>query len=222
MTQLQKVCFISDNHNQFPKIPQCDILVHAGDLTSTGSTEEAEKMMSWFAEQKAPKKIFIPGNHDWYWQEAPEESRRLCEDLGVELLIDQEVLVNGLRFYGSPFTPEFCNWAFNLDEMDLQDKWNLIPRSGDIDVLVTHGPAKGYLDLNTPGEYNNYNGQHVGDWDLRQAIVEVKPRVHVFGHCHFQNGILHVNDYAHNYLAVNATVCNEKYQCINPPQILWL
>jgi hypothetical protein len=44
----------------------------------------------------------------------------------------------GYKFYGSPYTPAFCEWAFQLNETDAIEKWKKIPE--DTEILITHGP----------------------------------------------------------------------------------
>jgi Icc-related predicted phosphoesterase len=89
------------------------------------------------------------------------------EDAGCE--------IGGLRFYGSPWTPLFWDWAFMLPDAELVEKWKAIP-SG-LDVLITHGPPHGVLDL------TNRNDR-AGSLALLHRVREAKPRLHVFGHIH--------------------------------------
>ena len=92
-------------------------------------------------------------------------------------LEDQSLEIEGLNFYGSPWQPDFCNWAFNLPRgQPLADKWAMIP--DNTDVLITHGPPHMILD-------QLENGERVGDEDLQQEVTRrVKPGLHVFGHIH--------------------------------------
>ena len=210
-----KCAFVSDTHNNYPIIPKCDLLIHAGDLTGMGTFEEIEKGLEWLSNQPAKFKILVPGNHDWEFQIHPIETRKMCKDQGVELLIDEEITYFGKRIYGSPWQPAFGYWAFNLNPgLDIREKWNRIPRGGQIDILVTHGPAAGVLD--------DVGSRSAGGMDLRDAIKEVAPVVHVFGHMHQQNGIHPCSLGQTHYLAVNAALCDEQYRCVNPVQIIWL
>lgn len=223
-----KVAFISDTHNQFPKVPECDLVVHCGDLTNRGTEAEVLRMLDWLVELKAPRKVLVPGNHDWFFQHQPAPAEKLCLEMGVDLLVDEEITIDGLRIWGSPWQPTFLDWAFNLDSPGpIQDKWDLIPRDGQIDILVTHGPARGVLDLTCPQMGGPGGPRSVGCGVLKQAIKEVRPRVHAFGHTHWQNGCVMVDVHdddkgKFSYLAVNATVCDESYRCHNPVQVVWL
>lgn len=61
-------------------------------------------------------------------------------------LEDNAVELYGLKFYGTPWQPEFCRWAFNLPRgKACLEKWDLIPE--DCDVLITHTPPVGHGDL---------------------------------------------------------------------------
>ena len=214
MPQLKIVC-VSDNHNNTPKLPQGDVIVHAGDLTGQGTLAEIEKGLEWLARQDAELKILVPGNHDWGFERNPSETRKMCEERDIVLLIDQEHIHRGVRFYGSPWQPAFCDWAFNLYEPEeLAEKWALIPH--DVDVLITHGPAYGILDLSS-------RDVACGCRELGKAIAKVQPRAHVFGHIHSQNGEQLVRPWeGPDYLAVNATLCDERYNCRNPAQVIWV
>lgn len=47
----------------------------------------------------------------------------------------------------------------------------------DTDVLITHGPPYGILDL-------NFEDLKVGCEELMRAVIRVQPRLHIFGHIH--------------------------------------
>lgn len=190
------------------EIPMGDILVHAGDATFEGSQEEIMRFSSWFGSLPHPHKVFIAGNHDWNFQRTPQRARRLLPN-GVVYLEDSGCDVMGLKFYGSPWQPEFLEWAFNLPRGHrLREKWNLIP-SG-IDVLVTHGPPYGVLDQ-TP------HGEHVGCVDMKDVLTRVKPRLHVFGHIHHMGGR---QQQVGPTLFVNAAMLDESYGLAHRPIIV--
>lgn len=170
-----RIVFVSDTHgyHALTQIPDGDILVHGGDCTRRGTLENVGEFDRWLSTLPHKHKVVIAGNHDSCFQEKSDESRaRLAnatylEDTGCE--------IEGLKFYGSPWTPIFYDWAFMLPEADLAAKWALIP-SG-LDVLITHGPPHGILDVTNRGEC-------AGSTTLLDRVREVKPRIHVFGHIH--------------------------------------
>lgn len=179
-----KIVCISDTHLCHEKyhvqIPDGDILIHSGDATYEGTPREIESFANWFGSLPHKHKIFVAGNHDWGFQRRPDESRAQLPQ-SVTYLQDSAVTVMGLRIYGSPWQPEFMEWAFNLRRGDqLLAKWKNIPAG--VDVLVTHGPPMGVLDM-------TWDGEHVGCRDMMNEILSrVRPRLHVFGHVHHDGG----------------------------------
>ena len=189
------------------KVPPGDILIHAGDAMLEGTELEARAFFNWFGELPHRRKVYVAGNHDVIFQKNPTLARKLVPR-GVDYLEDSEVSIDGLRIYGSPWQPEFCDWAFNLPRGDaLRSKWNLIPDG--IDILVTHGPPMGVLDMNMEGE-------HVGCQDLRKAVNRVKPRLHIFGHIHCGHGQV-TWDGTH---FINAAICDERYGPSYPSTVM--
>jgi Icc-related predicted phosphoesterase len=221
-----KITFISDTHgkhNQLSKdLPGGDILIHAGDFMNSGYYKtEAIEFFKWFDSIKNyDNKIFIAGNHDRLMENEPETM--LGELTGfktIDYLQDEEIGIyhddlNGdhsednIHIYGSPWQPEFYNWAFNLPRngKELKERWDVIPNNTDI--LVTHGPPFGFLDI--PGHGTPMN---VGCEMLRYRIDELRPKIHVFGHIHGSQGY-YFNGHTH---FINASVLNERYMYTNTP-----
>jgi Icc-related predicted phosphoesterase len=220
-----KITFISDTHgkhNQITKdLPGGDILIHSGDFMNAGyDFEEATDFLEWFDKiDNYDTKVFIAGNHDRVFENVPKWASGIITGYKtIEYLQDDWLGVyndgpNGdtpednIRIYGSPWQPEFYNWAFNLprhgDEM--KAKWDAIPNNTDI--LITHGPPFGYLDV--PGG----RSIRVGCEMLRHRVDEFKPKIHVFGHIHGSAGYYY-NGHTH---FINASVLNEQYIYTNLP-----
>jgi hypothetical protein len=112
-----------------------------------------------------------------------------------------------IRVYGSPWQPEFFQWAFNLPRHgeEMKARWDAIPTNTDI--LVTHGPAYGHLD------FVRYNGINVGCEMLRPRINEIRPKIHVCGHIHQGYGY-YFDGHTHFF---NASVLDEQYKYANLP-----
>lgn len=197
---------ISDTHLRCPELETGDVLIHSGDATFRGDIREVSQFSYWWNNIEGFKhKIFVPGNHDWLFQRNEPFARELLKDTHV--LIDNEVTIDGTRFYGSPWQPEFCNWSFNLPRGEkLKEKWDMIPDG--IDILITHGPPHGFLDF-VPG------GGNVGCKDLFDAVCRVKPKYHIFGHVHYSYGEKYWQHTGTTF--INASVCTEAYQCLNKP-----
>jgi Icc-related predicted phosphoesterase len=212
----KKIVFISDTHNKHKHLTSKgmgnilgsgDILVHCGDSTSMGHKHEIEQFLKWFSNTDFEHKIFIAGNHDFGFEEQTDIDQEF-KDLGVTYLFDNDITIDGIKFYGSPWQPEFYNWAFNLPRGEkLAEKWEKIP--DDVDILITHGPAYGILD------YAPIGG-HVGCEELYRKIVEVKPKIHVCGHIHDSYGQKTIGGIEF----LNASVLNDKYEYAHKPIVV--
>jgi Icc-related predicted phosphoesterase len=209
-----KITLISDTHtlhkNITPDLIGGDILIHAGDIMNSGHrVQEVGEFCEWFDSIDNYKtKIFIAGNHDRMFQYNSELVMDIIDSYkSITYLQDSFVIVDGLKIYGSPWQPEFFNWAFNLprDGEELKAKWDLIP--SDVDILITHGPAYGFVDQVKGKE------EHLGCKLLSKRIEEVKPRIHVCGHIHSGNGITLTNDTSY----FNASVLDERYYYAHKP-----
>ncbi|WP_407543521.1 metallophosphatase domain-containing protein (plasmid) [Deinococcus radiomollis] len=173
-----KIVCISDTHNQHSllTLPPGDVLIHAGDYSMQGHVAETETFLTWFAAQPHRHKVFIAGNHDFIFEKRRKKARAMVPR-GIIYLEDEGVTLDGVKFWGSPVTPTFFDWAFNRGPSTIADSWTIIP--DDTEVLITHGPAYGVLDKVLP------YGQEVGCPKLRAALDNrLHPKLHVFGHVH--------------------------------------
>jgi Icc-related predicted phosphoesterase len=246
-----KITLISDTHTKHNQLsttkllrkmdqpldlPGGDILIHAGDFMNSGYYKtEAIEFFNWFeAITNYDTKIFIAGNHDRIMEDDPTWAQGyLTGYKTIEYLQDEELALyfdgpNGdmpeenVRIYGSPWQPEFCNWAFNLPRngKEMKARWDAIP--DNTDILITHSPPFGHLDI--PGG----NTIRVGCEMLRYRVDEIKPKIHVFGHIHGSWG--HYFD-GHTHF-FNASVLDERYNYAHLPfnfewdnitnEMLWL
>ena len=171
-----KLVIVSDTHGYHRNmtIPAGDVYVHAGDLTTMGSLENAAELNDYLGALPHPHKVVIAGNHDWCFEREPERAQALMT--GAIYLQDESVTIDGIKFYGSPWQPWFYDWAFNLKRgKDIAEKWAMIPE--DTDVLVTHGPPRGFGD-------RTFDGRNEGCDDLLVRVRQIKPKLHIFGHIH--------------------------------------
>lgn len=179
--------------------------MHAGDISYRSSLPEIKDFLDWFGKQPYSYKIFIAGNHDFFFERQKDTAIRQLLPAGVLYLKDEAVLIEGLKIWGSPYTPWFFRWAFNKRRGEpLATHWSHIPP--DTDVLLTHGPVYGILDV-------LLNEQHSGDKDLLRKVMEIKPKVHVCGHIHEAYGSVK----RQGIRFVNACVLNEQYELANRP-----
>lgn len=209
-----RLVLTSDTHRKEGHliVPKGDILIHAGDF-DVYKNHHLVSLDKWFSKIKAgfKKIIFIGGNHDFYLQESGHKKvQQLVTN--ATYLQDSEVVVDGIKFYGSPWTPIFFDWAFMLDEEGLKERYDRIPN--DTDVLITHGPAYGILDqvYKTNGDFD----KNVGSFALKEAIKRIQPKIHVCGHIHC--GFGKYTDYKTNYY--NVSFVDEMYQPTNEPTVV--
>ena len=212
-----KLCIISDTHTYHKRIGidkyEADVLIHCGDITGNGGIAAITDFLTWFnGLDQFKHKIFIAGNHDWLFQRNGSLARDTVENVGKGSIIyleDQEVVIDNVRFYGTPVQPPFMNWAFNVFEPKLTEHWKAIPDG--IDVLITHGPP--YMI----GDYVPNSMQHEGSPSLYKEITDrIKPKVHCFGHIHEGYGIKEL----YGIKFVNASCLNDEYMVVNDPVIV--
>lgn len=202
-----KFVIISDTHGQHKNLtlPKGDVIIHAGDISQRGKESEILDFLNWFKDLDFKHKIFIAGNHDFFFEETPEKDIQNIIPENIIYLCDSGVEVENIRIWGSPISPWFYDWAFNRHRGEQIDHhWQLIPL--DTDILITHGPAFGQLDKTTRGE-------NVGCKDLLHAIESIKPKVHICGHIHEGYG----QTTSSKTKFINASVLDEKYKLKNAP-----
>lgn len=215
-----RVICLSDTHEQHSKIkvPDGDLLIHAGDLTWGGEPLATHIALNWLQDQSHKFKVFIPGNHDFYFEDQKMcgAIKEACKSGGIYYLNDSACEINGLKIYGSPWTPTFLDWAFMKDRGDeISVMWAKIPL--DTDILITHGPPLSVLDTANPG------GMHLGCFDLQRAIMKIRPKLHVFGHIHGGYGFKEKSWDDNGQFTtkfVNASICNEDYEPVNQPIVV--
>lgn len=214
-----KIVCISDTHNSLHKmnIPIGDVLVHSGDATMWGTDEEIDQFVEAFLDLPHKHKIFVPGNHDFGFQEDDAQKAKLGID--VHYLVDNEVVIDGVKFYGSPWQSDLVRWAWYCkNSQELNAHWAAIP--DDTDVLVTHVPPHEILDKLAPHAMAKHGGAiepHIGCKYLKDhSLNRVQPKLHIFGHIHEGYGALKKE----NTTYINASVMDERYKLINEPIII--
>lgn len=217
---MKAVC-ISDTHNYHNdvKLPDADILIHAGDFTMVGSLSEVLEFNEWLGKQEHSYKVVIAGNHDKCLGEN--------ETLGFKMITNAIYLQNsgteieGKKIWGSPMTHSFegmrsgLTFHANRDGKVLKKTWNNIPDK--LDILLTHGPPFAILD-EVENNFNPYfNKENCGDGLLAAKVIEKKPRYHVFGHIHEGYGQF-ISDYGTTF--INCSVIDEAYNLVNEPIVI--
>lgn len=200
-----RIVCVSDTHGIAPLEPLTAlggpgaVLVHAGDLTMEGGAEGCIRALVALDDLPYDHVVVVAGNHDFWFERADRKYEIENNFNKIRYLQDSGIEIEGVRFWGSPWQPEFNDLAFNLPRgSKLAEKWALIPE--DTQVLVTHGPPMGVLD------------DKKGCWDLTLRVAQLKSlKLHVFGHIHEAAGV--VEDYPEEGVTfVNACALDEKYQ----------
>jgi Icc-related predicted phosphoesterase len=177
-----KIVATSDLHGTLPSIPKCDLLLIAGDICPVHNHKLffqdvwlRSVFAPWLRNQPARKVVGCWGNHDWIGEKDPPILKE------ITMLTDEMLEFEGLRIWGSPWQRRFCDWAFNLDEPELNLKYEQMP---DCDIIVSHGPPYGYGDRAPRGS----SFELTGNQTFLRRIDEMKPKLVVFGHIHCDKG----------------------------------
>lgn len=188
------ILHISDTHGFHDRFPAerfngIDIVIHSGDCSNQYNPyfneTEVRNFIDWYKNVPVKHKIFVAGNHD------TSIERRMVTPAdfsvaGITYLENCSTILEGLKFYGSPHTPTFGQWAFMKSRDKMHRVWEAVPQ--DTDVLIVHGPPKGIRDLSF-----NRNGEleMCGDLSLTKRCRALKDslRLVTFGHIHNMKGV---------------------------------
>lgn len=228
-----RIVIISDTHNLYKsesELPDGDILIHSGDFSIYGHTNEIKKFVDYFMGlKKYDTKIFIAGNHDLGLDENFNTNPRslavisnLFSDENLSqsdcvylkndsVIIQHPDLSRPIKIYGSPHTPQYGSWAFmeQRNGEKLKEIWGKIP--DDTDILITHGPPHSILDSTF-----HYGREKLAGCELLyERVFEVNPLIHCFGHIHDVHGFKKVN----NTNFINASSCNDEYLWVFDPVV---
>lgn len=222
-----KIVVISDTHTKHKKltIPECDVLVHCGDFTWDGKYWDVLGFYHWLQKQPAKHKIVIAGNHELSFDRANSRysagSKALladCMEENIHYLENSEIIIDGIKFYGTPWTPWFHDWAFNgITEVDLpfsrggtslKGIYDRIPE--DVQVLICHGPPYDILDVSERGD------ERTGSVEMRRMTRDKLPllRLYLCGHIHEARG-MEVADGGVTF--VNASSLARDYETVGQP-----
>jgi Icc-related predicted phosphoesterase len=210
-----KIVIISDTHgyHDHVRVPPCDILIHAGDITNDIGQKSLRDFLIWFERQPAKHKIFIAGNHDGALEKWPDLAKDMIKEYAPSAIYleNSRCEIDGIKFWGCPYSPTFYQWYFMADRGEaIKRYWDMIP--ADTDVLVSHGPPKDILDV------SSYDMKGYGDADLREAVERIKPKLHCFGHFHYPYGTTEkIWDDGKKTIFVNASICDEGYKPVRQP-----
>lgn len=182
-----RIVCLSDTHNLHRSITaplQGDLLVHAGDFSFFFEDLPAIRdFNAWLGELRFRHRVIVPGNHERIMYERPE-LRGLITN--ARLLINEGVTIEGVRLWGSPVTSDDAAFGCTTPE-ERRALYATIP--ADTDILITHGPPHGILDVEFRG-----GGVHRGCPELLAAVQRIKPQFHIFGHVHASRGAMQIGE----------------------------
>jgi Icc-related predicted phosphoesterase len=148
-------------------------------------------------------KIVIGGNHEIGFNNFTKEFIQQNVITNAIYLQDESLQVNlpdkrSLLFYGTPWTTS-NNMGFSMSRSIISQKWDKIPENTD--VLITHLPPQGYLDLatgTTPDackicdipihRYKRHWGCPKLTERTKHLCAHGRLKVHLFGHVHEEWG----------------------------------
>tara|TARA_R110000868_G_scaffold14414_2_gene67001 strand:- start:18021 stop:18698 length:678 start_codon:yes stop_codon:yes gene_type:complete len=181
-----KIWHISDTHtyHNLLEIPNdIDVVIHSGDCSNPRDAYqnkvEVENFIEWYSKINIPIKIFIPGNHDTSIEKGlANKNDFTCKD--IIFLNNSDVIYKDIKFWGTPYTPSFgVGWAYNKQRHKMHDLWQSVPE--DVNVLISHGPPKGILDLS----YNQANElEFCGCNAMKKHVQNKQYDAVLFGHIH--------------------------------------
>ena len=172
---MTKIIATSDLHGQLPLIPDCDLLILAGDICTHGGPQAQsqwldQRFRTWLDSVPAKEVVAVAGNHDLIFERAED---LVPKDLRWHYLKDQSIQLLGFHIYGTPWQLPFWG-AFNLNEAGLKLQYEKVPDK--VDLFISHGPAFGIVDA--------VGARHVGSTSLRSKVIEVRPKLFICGHIH--------------------------------------
>ncbi len=194
-----KILHLSDTHgchHRLQNLPEADVVVHSGDFCMVGSEQEAIDFVNWFCDLPYRHKILICGNHDVCLYGADIDGL----DDNVHYLCNSGIEIDGLKFYGVPM--------FMGDCISDRQSRNYAKIPSDTDILITHSPAYGILDLD---DNINYGSEEILD-----RLTALNLKAHLFGHIHAQHGMKSLN----GTIFSNGAIMNSDYTNLLPFNVI--
>lgn len=208
-----RVLHISDTHgfHDLLNIPQdIDVLAFTGDESNRRdpyfNESEFYDFAQWFAEIPIKHKLFIVGNHSTYIFHNEKTVKELFQKNNITWLHKESITIDGIKFYGDGISPRFGDWVYTTDRAKTKKHWDLIPE--DTQILLTHTPPKGILDIT---ENRNHEIELVGDSALWKKVTKLPLlKAHLFGHIHNNKDIINTGTRTiNNVIFSNATAVTD-------------
>ena len=234
-----KVAVISDLHGHLPIYPspywegieECELLLICGDILPLSIQSNMPRSRDWLIEEFKPwaaslpveQVYFIAGNHDFWFEKNDIEARKIFSLNDKVTYMKNEYLdyyasiqdSKTYRIFGTPYCHMFGNWAFMRGEETLAHKFSEMP--DDVDILISHDAPYGTSDICFEGF--STSKEHIGCPELRDAIIEKKPKYCFHGHLHSSN---HGEEILGETKVYNTSILNEQYNLVYEPLIIRL
>lgn len=214
-----KVCVTADFHGlQPPEIPDCDLLIFAGDLgvrEAAGPTKNLARYRRWFEDlgERDITVVGVAGNHDFESAEFGIFDWVYLENEVAAVAVAGEAN-RVVTVWGSPLSPTFGRWAHMRDEDALWQVYETIP--DDVDIIISHGPPRGYRDL-------AQGRTRAGSVSLtrrlgRLTLDRERPLLVACGHIHEGYGAEVIG----SLTVANGSWVDDRYRPGNPPIVVEL
>lgn len=228
-----RIVALSDQHGFLPDVPQCDLLIVAGDvcpdrIDGMYAWDQPERQKAWFDEHARPwlaqapaaHRVLTWGNHDWCGQACSfaADSPASAESTALQIVVDGTTTIpacdrsTSIAIWATPWSNLFMNWAFMKPRDELATMYAAIPDG--IDILVTHQPPLGFGDRHDPS--GSGAPEHLGNADLLATIDRIKPRLVICGHIHGGHGRFSY----HGTTIYNVSVVDDCYRLKHTPTVI--
>lgn len=166
-----KILLLSDKESPYlwdyyqpGRLDGIDLMISCGDLSAS--------YLSFLVTMGHAPLLYVHGNHDLCYDQAPPE--------GCDCIEDQLVTVKGLRILGLGGSPLYNGGPHQYSERQMTRRIRRLAfklyRAGGVDIVVSHSPPKGF------GDAEDY--AHRGFACFLPLLDKYKPRYLVHGHVH--------------------------------------
>lgn len=232
---------LSDMHGTLPKIGKSfDLMLIAGDSVELDCQRYPKLSEDWYLgefldwvntlpfKSDESKVILIAGNHDLGLERMSEETKEMFlialdkrSEHRVVYLENEEYIFTcnneSVSIFGTPYCKIFGSWAFMRNPGALKQKYSQIPQN--VDILLTHDAPYGTSDLCYEWIFQGRTPYHIGNEQLKDAIIEKKPKMCIHGHLHSSN---HEMEKLEDTQVYNVSILNEEYvETYNPFYFIW-
>ena len=215
-----KICAFSDMHGNLDfKVEQCDLVLICGDIVPLYMQDNLQMSEIWFERVFVPwcnklpceKVLFIGGNHDWFLFYSPEIMKKIIKENDKIEYLDCEIYeYNGKVIYGTPMCKIFGNWAFMYPNNEQSKKYkNHLKAIDKIDIIISHDAPYGTSDVLLQEDCPWANGEHIGNYALKDFVRKAKPNILFHGHLHSTN---HEKEMLDDTEVYNVSLLDEAYR----------